>query len=383
MVDSVFCRKVKTVRFLDKLWYFARIHGYFASQNYNFWQIIIVAYVILVPNFVTIISFEFQLPFIRDMEQLSENFYMNMSVLTCCSKFLIILKMRPKLISINDLFGKLDNVGLTAQQSDKLQKEILNCNRLTTFVTFWYWLVSTTTAFNASLSNGKILMFNVWTPYDFQQSPWVYWITLLFQYSCFIIVATQNMTNDLIGPLYFIMLRAHLQILIERIQNIGWDPMKTQDENYEDLVNSIKDHKIIMNIYNILQNLISLTIFIQFADTAIVTAMQLLIILFYAVNFSQIIMLMVSSLASIIEILICCYFADSFTEVTNNLVNAIYSANIFDQSRNFQRTAIIFMQMTQESKVVLAGKVLPITLVTFASIMKTSYSLLTLANHMR
>ncbi|CAD7089113.1 unnamed protein product [Hermetia illucens] len=291
--------------------------------------------------------------------------------------------MRPKLISINDLFGKLDNVGLTAQQSDKLQKEILNCNRLTTFVTFWYWLVSTTTAFNASLSNGKILMFNVWTPYDFQQSPWVYWITLLFQYSCFIIVATQNMTNDLIGPLYFIMLRAHLQILIERIQNIGWDPMKTQDENYEDLVNSIKDHKIIMNIYNILQNLISLTIFIQFADTAIVTAMQLLIILFYAVNFSQIIMLMVSSLASIIEILICCYFADSFTEVTNNLVNAIYSANIFDQSRNFQRTAIIFMQMTQESKVVLAGKVLPITLVTFASIMKTSYSLLTLANHMR
>ncbi|XP_037918472.1 odorant receptor 59b-like [Hermetia illucens] len=179
------------------------------------------------------------------------------------------------------------------------------------------------------------------------------------------------------------MLRGHLEIIIERIQNVGWDPTKTQKENYEDLIGCIEDHRIIMEIYNILQNTISITIFIQFASTATAVAIEIFVILFYAVNFTQVMMLFIAAVAFTIQILFCCYYVNNFTVVTGELVTAIYSSNIFDQSKEFKKTAIIFMQMTQKPKIVLAGKVFPITLTTFASIMRISYSILTVANQMR
>ncbi|XP_037915204.1 odorant receptor 33b-like [Hermetia illucens] len=358
--------KVNTERFLNGIW-----------------QKAFVTFVLVVPNIVTILSFLTQLFYIRDIKEFSDNFPMNITVVTCLLKFSVILKMRLKLIGINDHFAKLDSMGLTERQVEKLEGLILFCNRLTSVVAIFYSLVSASTALNAALSNGKILMFNVWTPYDFRQSMCIYWTTLLFQYSCFCVLSLQNLTNDLTAPLYFIILRAHLEILIERIQNVGWDPTKTQEENYEDFIGCIEDHRIIMEIYKTLQNAISSTIFIQFASTAVAVAMEILVILFFVINFTQLMMLFISTVAAAAQILFCCYYVNNFTVVTNELVTAIYFSNIFDQSMQFRKTAIIFMQMTQKPKVVLAGKMFPVTLVTFASIMRTSYSILTVANQLR
>ncbi|CAD7089114.1 unnamed protein product [Hermetia illucens] len=376
--------KVNTERFLHGIWYYAKFHGFFPDLEYKLWQKGFVGFVVIWVNIGTMLSFLIQLFYIRDIKEFADNFPMNISVVTCLLKFLVILRMRVKLVGdINEYFAKLDGMRLSERQVVKLQGLILFCNRLTSVVAVLYTLVSTSTAINAASSRERILMFNVWIPYDFRQSMWIYWTTLLFQYFCFIILALENLTNDLTAPLYFIMLRAHLEIVMERIKNIGWDPLKTQEENYKDFIGCIEDHRIVMEIYNILQNTISSTIFIQFASTAIVVAIEILVILLFAINFTQIVMLLITTLAATIQILFCCYYVNNFTVVTNELVTAIYFSNLFDQSMQFRKTAIIFMQMTQKPKVVMAGKMFPVTLTTFASIMRTSYSILTVANQLR
>ncbi|XP_037915205.1 odorant receptor 33b-like [Hermetia illucens] len=191
------------------------------------------------------------------------------------------------------------------------------------------------------------------------------------------------MTNDLIGPLYFIMLNAHLKIVIERIQGVGWNRMKTKEENCRELLECIEDHRLIMKMFDVLESNLSFAMFTQFASTAITVAMELMFAIFYPFSFTQISMLLVSAFSSALEILPCCYYSNDFMVQTNGIVTAIYSSNFYEQSKEFQKTMIIFMQMTQKAKVVSAGKMFPVTLATFASIMKTSYTLLTVASQLR
>lgn len=73
-------------------------------------------------------------------------------------------------------------------------------------------------------------------------------------------------------------------------------------------------------------------------------------------------------LAEIAEIFPSCYYANQFTETTDRMVFAIYSSNWMDLSPRSRKHLVIFMQMMQKKKVILAGKQIPITLATFVSV---------------
>ncbi|CAD7089109.1 unnamed protein product [Hermetia illucens] len=306
-----------------------------------------------------------QMFFVKDLKQLLNNLPMNMSIIICLAKFATFLNKRRELIRIHLLFAKLDRKQLTSEEIESLNNRLGLCKKIT-FITFvMYESVASTAAINAAFSHRKSLLFEIWTPYDYHNPPLVYWATFTAQFIIFVSLSIQNLTNDVSGPLYFIMLNKHLEIVLDRIRRVGWDKKKTQDENYQDFINCIEDHRIIMSIFDVLQNTVSYTVFIQFVTSAVVLAMQALLYVLYPPDLSQLGIIFFYFLDVTMEILACCYFSNNFMVITDKTVTAIFSSNFIDQSQKFRKTAIVFMQMTQKSHVLVAGKIFPVTLTTF------------------
>ncbi|XP_037924103.1 odorant receptor 42b-like isoform X4 [Hermetia illucens] len=188
--------------------------------------------------------------------------------------------------------------------------------------------------------------------------------------------ALEQMANDFIGALYLCVLSAHLQIIMERFANIHYDPQKTEDESFQDFIQCLEDHRIVMNIFKLIQDSISYTIFIQFIISILVFSTSGLIYLRFSLSLIETAAVFIFMVAEIVEIFPSCYYSNKFMEKTDQMVFMLYSSNWMDLSPRFRKHLIIFMQMAQEKKIILAGKQIPITLATFMSVMKAMYTML-------
>lgn len=160
---------------------------------------------------------------------------------------------------------------------------------------------------------------------------------------------------------------------------------------------------LVYSIFDVLQGTVSHIILCQFVATALVLVMIALNYLLFSPNFTEVIALAFFVVAEISQILPCCYYSNKFQSTTDDIVTSIYSCDWYNHTTEFKKTLIIFMQMTQRGKVIVAGKVIPVTMATFTSvctfqepyrinkkkisffsqIIKLSYSLLTVAQRIR
>ncbi|XP_037916504.1 odorant receptor 33b-like isoform X2 [Hermetia illucens] len=190
----------------------------------------------------------------------------------------------------------------------------------------------------------------------------------------------QNVANDFLAPWYLSVLSAHLQIVMERFANIHYDPDKMEEESFQDFIQCLEDHRSIMDIFEIIQNTLSFTIFFQFITSILVFSTSGVIYFRFSLSLAETVAVFILMLAVITEILPSCYYSDKFMEKTDQMVFMIYSSNWMDLSPRFRKNLIIFMQMTQKKKVILVGKQIPITLATFMSVMKAMYTMLMILN---
>ncbi|CAD7086944.1 unnamed protein product [Hermetia illucens] len=307
---------------------------------------------------------------------LLENVPMNICLIACTIKFFVILRLRPSLIEINKQLKRLDNRPMTDKQKDKLRRVINFCRLISLGVILFYLGVNLTYALAGALSNGTKLGFDSWFPYDWKKNAFRFWITLFIQTMFQLILSVQNVANDFTGALYLCLLSAHLQIIMERFANIHHDPEKTEEESFQDFVDCLEDHRIIMDIFKIIENTISFTIFFQFIASIIVFSTSGLIYLRFSPSLTETAAIFVFMIAEITEIYPSCYYSNKFMEKTDQMVFMLYSSNWMDLSPRFRKHLIIFMQMTQEKKIILAGKQIPITLATFMTVMKAMYTVL-------
>lgn len=171
---------------------------------------------------------------------------MNICLIACTIKFFVILRLRPSLIEINKQLKRLDSRPMTDKQKDKLRRVINFCRMISLSVILFYLGVNLTYALAGALSHGTKLGFDSWFPYDWKKSTFRFWITLFIQTMFQLIFSVQNVANDFTGALYLCLLSAHLQITMERFANIHHDPEKTEEESFQDFVDCLEDHRIIM-----------------------------------------------------------------------------------------------------------------------------------------
>ncbi|XP_037924101.1 odorant receptor 33a-like isoform X2 [Hermetia illucens] len=307
---------------------------------------------------------------------LLDNVPMNICATGCSIKFFVILRLRPSLIEINKQLKSLDSQPMTDKQKDKLRRVFNFCRLISLSGIMFYVGGNLTYALAAGLSHRTKLGFDTWFPYDWRKNAFLYWGSLFMQTIFQIQFALEQMANDFIGALYLCVLSAHLQIIMERFANIHYDPQKTEDESFQDFIQCLEDHRIVMNIFKLIQDSISYTIFIQFIISILVFSTSGLIYLRFSLSLIETAAVFIFMVAEIVEIFPSCYYSNKFMEKTDQMVFMLYSSNWMDLSPRFRKHLIIFMQMAQEKKIILAGKQIPITLATFMSVMKAMYTML-------
>ncbi|XP_038208167.1 odorant receptor 4-like [Zerene cesonia] len=139
----------------------------------------------------------------------------------------------------------------------------------------------------------------------------------------------------------------------------------------------LKHYEMLLIYASKLQNLISITMFIQLGvASAIICA--ILCRLSVSVSVDLILTLTPFSSAMILQIFLPAYLGTQLSYKSEELVYAAYTSEWIHRSQSFKSSLNLFMQRAQV-KISLTGcGLLPLTLTTFTSIMKTAYSFFTL-----
>ncbi|XP_037923946.1 odorant receptor 33a-like [Hermetia illucens] len=369
-------KKVDTIRAFSAVYSSLKFQGMFVTENYHLrYRIFAVTNYILI-NIFYYSSFIIELFYVQDLKQLLENLPMNICLTACSSKFFVILRLRPSLIEINKQLKLLDDKPMTNKQKEKLELTITIFRLLSVSVITFYCAVNLAYGMAGAASHGTKLGHETWFPYNWRNNSFRFWVSLTIQTTCQLQLGLEQVANDLVGALYLGVLSAHLQIILERFANLHYDPRKTEKESMLEFVQFLEHHRIVMGIFDIIQNSVSYIILFQFVASIFVFSTSGLAYLRFPRTLAETAAIAVLMIAEIIEIYPSCYYASKFTAVTDRTVFMLYSSNWMDLSPKFRKHIVIFMEMTQEEKIILAGKQIPITLATFMSVMKAMYTML-------
>ncbi|XP_037917174.1 odorant receptor 33a-like [Hermetia illucens] len=368
--------KIESIRAFEFVYFSLKFQGMVITEDYRLRHKIHVVTNYVLTNICHYSTFIIQLFYVSNLRELLGNVPMNLCVTTCSIKFFVILRLRPSLIEINRQLERLDSRPMTDRQKDKLTKVINFCRMISQIVIVFYLGVNSMYAIAAALSHRTKLGFESWFPYDWRKNAFRYWVSLLIQTIFQLQLSLEQVANDFLRALYLCVLSAHLQIIMERFAEIHYDPEKTEEESFQDFIQCLEDHRIIMDIFKIIENNLSFTIFFQFIASILAFSTSGVIYLRFSPTLAETTAIFILMLAEITEVFPSCYYSNKFMEKTDQMVFMLYSSNWMDLSPRFRKHLIIFMQMTQEKKVILAGKQIPITLATFMSVMKAMYTVL-------
>ncbi|CAD7088126.1 unnamed protein product [Hermetia illucens] len=368
--------KIGTSDALDFVWFGWMLVGVYPIQKYNIRHVCHLIVAAFATNFYAAFMYITQLFFVNDIKSLLNNLPMNVLVLITGFKLITVLWKRSEILAIKYSLAKLDERLLTKEHAENLVNATKFSYRFFVIGFLVYDSVNIMTVIIAAFSNQQRLLYEIWLPYDWQATALRYWFTLFYQFAMHSFLSMQSISSDFCGPIYIMILIAHLQNIMNRIENLKYDPRKSESENLKGLIECIEDHRIISEIFNTLQGTVSHIILYQFVATALVIVMIALEYLLFSPNMTEVIALIGFLMGEIAQILPCCYYSNKFLSTTDSIVTSIYSCPWYDQTSKFKKIMIIFMQMTQKGKVIVAGKVIPVTMATFTSIIKFSYSLL-------
>ncbi|XP_068140946.1 odorant receptor 42b-like [Drosophila tropicalis] len=160
--------------------------------------------------------------------------------------------------------------------------------------------------------------------------------------------------------MYTLVLRAHMEILRQRIRKLRTDPKETEQESYKELNQCIAHHQIILEYADIMRSLFSVHTFIQFILIGTLLGTTLVNLCFFS-DFWNGLSLVVYIIALISQTFPFCYTCDLVVDDCNRLSLAIFHSNWIGSSRRYKSTLIQFIQFTQQPIAYTAGSIFPIS----------------------
>ncbi|KAH8412637.1 hypothetical protein KR009_003957 [Drosophila setifemur] len=233
------------------------------------------------------------------------------------------------------------------------------------------------------VSSGRKLMYPAWFPYDVHATPLVFWISFSYQVIGSVLAILQNLTNDSYPPITFCVVSGHVQLLARRLVRIGHADGDSRAEAKRQFMESIEDHRKLMQIVRLLRSTLFLSQLGQFISSGLNISLTLINILFFAENNFAIIYYSVFFAAMLIELFPSCYYGTLMTMEFDKLPYAIFSSNWLGMDRGYSRTLIILMQLTLVEVHIKAGGMIIIGMKAFFSTVQMAYSFFALAMSFR
>jgi len=143
-----------------------------------------------------------------------------------------------------EILSRMDKRCHTLEERIEVHRWAVRCNMAYLIYQMIYTLYTISTFLSAALS-GK-LPWRIFNPFvDWRESRSNFWRAAVNETALMLCSVTQTLMSDIYPLLYGLLLRAHIKLLQMRVEKLCTDPEKSDEENQEDLINCIKDHKLI------------------------------------------------------------------------------------------------------------------------------------------
>uniref|UniRef100_A0A240SW88 Odorant receptor n=1 Tax=Glossina austeni TaxID=7395 RepID=A0A240SW88_GLOAU len=285
----------------------------------------------------------------------------------CTVKFIIVAWLLPRSRATFQLLKKLDE---RCQAPDELEllKSIKKFGRLVIVLLAVSYLSYSVSQFICSLIAGHP-PYGLYIPYiNWKRSFWEFLVASSIEFLLMNVSCIVQASNDAYPIIYINILRTHIKILLKRLNRLGTDPDKSSEEHLEELKLCIKDHKNLNSLFETIAPIISTTVFVQFMITAAIIALTLINMLFFTTNISAVANSCVYIADLVLEIFPICYYANCLIDDNDLLSLEIFHSAWPEQNKIYRKMLIVFMQRSQQSMSLSAGKMFPINLNTFISV---------------
>ncbi|XP_043863367.1 odorant receptor 85a isoform X3 [Drosophila mojavensis] len=189
------------------------------------------------------------------------------------------------------------------------------------------------------------------------------------------------MASDSMPLIFGLTVRSYTQWLTERVERLRINPKRNEDENYQELVQCIKDHQLIVEYSENMRPLISIALFVQYTTASLVMASSLV----HLVTFAD----MVSGVTTTIYMISCMfqtfpisYICEQIVEDCELLSRAIFHSNWIGAPTAYTSALKYFIHRTQQPIQFIAGGVFLICLNVNIQVAKFAFSLTTFVQQM-
>ncbi|ALC47475.1 maker232 [Drosophila busckii] len=273
------------------------------------------------------------------------------------------------------LFDKLDHQRTSDHDREKIHQLVATCNKIMlVFISVYGTYVSGT--FIAYALSGRP-PWSIYNPFfNWRDSILTLWIQSTVEYILMSFAGMHNLLSDTYGVVFLLIFRKHAELLKDHVNRLRTDTTKTEQQNYEDLISCISEHRLIVGCCSWMRPIISATILVQFLLIGVILGLTLINIFFFS-NFWRGLSSFTYLIAVLMETFPFCYICNLLIEDSDDLSRAIFESNWIDADQEYKSALIYFMLNAQKPIIFLAGGVLPITVRTNLQVAKFAFSIIT------
>lgn len=188
--------------------------------------------------------------FLKDFDKITSSEFVGMSVIffnvpAISLKLIILLTNFWRIDKAKDLLDEMYKRCESQEERVQVHGFVRRCHTITYIYSVAYVMVPTMKFFSSVLSGNSA--FNLYNPFiDWRESSKNLWLSSTIDSIILLPVVLCNIIVDTMPFVFGFTVREHLKLIIKRVQELRNNPDSTEQQNFEELVLCIKDHKLIV-----------------------------------------------------------------------------------------------------------------------------------------
>ncbi|XP_037912171.1 odorant receptor 2a-like [Hermetia illucens] len=371
-----------TCSVLTQVFRLIRILGFSPVEKYKLLFYIYSILLIFVVHILYLLSLYIDLFLLDNIQDILDNLKVTICCTVCTLKVFNTFARREELHRLRNIIRQLDMSVVNQDEKDYLQSIMKTSSRFFFAFFVFYGSCSVTCEIPLIFAKERYLLYSAWFPFDWENSTTAYVGVHLYQFIGSSVITYEDAVNDSYPGTLLWLLKGHLRALGLRISKIGYDPSRTAEDNYDELIRAVKIYGICMKYFNTCKVVMSKVSLVQLLGTEMVLCDIAISILHVDENPSQLLFLFFYFAAMILQISVFCYCGSALGDEGQILRTALYSCNWPAQDAKFRKVLIFFMEHAQNPWFIYAGGVATVSLSTLVSVLQSAYSFFAVLNQL-
>ncbi|XP_033165816.1 odorant receptor 98a-like [Drosophila mauritiana] len=285
-----------------------------------------------------------------------------------------------RFLKARSLLSEMDKRCTDIGERFVVHRWVVHCNRAYLIYQCIYICYIIFTFLSATISG--VPPWRIYNPFvDWRESRSNFWKAILNETLLMLFSVSQTLLTDIYALIYGFMLRAHINLLKDRVEKLCTNPERKDEENQEDLVECIKDHQLIQEFAKMIHPVIARTIFTQFLLIGICLGLSIINLLFFADFFTGLATVVYIN-GLMIQTFPFCFVCDLIKSDCAHLEMAIFHSNWLNASKTYKLSLIFFLHNSQNSIAFTAGSIFPISTSSNIQVAKLAFSVVTFVNQL-